>query len=627
MLMKFRSKAAYLTIRLLFVVLIGAFGAWGIGDVFRLGTGQNVVATIGPVKIAGEDFLREYRTEVKRMEAVFGSALEPEALRQLGIPERVLDQMITRVVFEIAVGRLDMAVSDEVVRRAIETDKTFFNNLGQFDRNRFQALLYQGNLSEEGYVALLRQDISRQQMLTAVAAGSLAPTTLVQSIHRFRGERRIADTILISTDSTALPAVPDETTLAAFHEEHAERYQSPEYRSLTVARLSPDDIVAEMTVSEDELRAEMDSRQGEFDTPERRELEQIVLGDEASARAAASRLAAGAAFEDVAREATGAAPVPLGAVDRNEIASVVPELADPAFATPEGQSSAPVESKLGWHILKVVKIEPAIRPGVAEIRDKIALDLKQQRAVDSMIGIANQFDDALAGGSALETAAQALSLKVDKVAAVDAAGKTPDGMDVMGLAGSPTVLRLVASLGAGETSQLTETPEGGYIALSVDAISPPAPRPLAELRDRVIADWQAAERDKAAGAAAAAAAAEVDGGADLAAVAARLGVAVKTSEPFARGAGDPGAGIDAALAAELFEAATGKAVAGTAEGGHVVAVLKEIRPAAPGDAGGVADIEKGIKEGIAVDLLAQFSAALRQQIEISIDRSVLDGLI
>lgn len=625
MLISIRSKAAYLTIRILFGLLIMSFGVWGISDVFRMGSRERSVATVGPVKITGADFLSEYRKEVSRVEAIFGSRLEPEAARQLGLPQRVVEQMVGRLVLDLEVERLGLVVPDPVMRREIESDELFLDELGGFSRLRFEALLAQNRLSEAEYVAGKRRDIARRQMLSAVIAGATVPRVLVATIHGYRGERRIAESVLVPSERFADVGTPDEAALEEQYREHAERYQAPEYRALTLVRLSPEDLLAEIAVPEEALQAEYEARLGEFEVPERRRLEQIVFADEAAAKAAAEKIVAGTAFADVARETNGGDPISLGTVERD---GVLPELADAAFAPAEGAVSDPVESPLGWHLIRVIEVVPATRPPEAEIRARIADDLKQQQAVDSMVGIANQFEDALAGGASLDDAAASLRLRLDKVAAVDAAGMAPEGTAVAGIADNRKLLELIAATETGEASPLSETQEGGYVIVRVDRVTASATKPLDQVRDAVIADWQAAKRAERAGEVAATIVDKIAEGGTLAATAAELGLAVKTSKAFARDEGDEDAHIAADAAAKLFEGAPGSIVSLPGRGGHVVAVLREVKGAdAALDAAAVAEIEKKLAAAIAADLVDEFSAALRLDLEVEIDASAIDGLL
>lgn len=624
MLRTIRASASSWVVKILFLLLVASFAVWGIGDIFHGPSQSTAVAEVGDIAIGSEQFLREFRRETGRLQALFGGQFDEEQARRMGLDRRVLEDMITRTLFNVYAGEIGLTVPNEVIVQRIRSDPMFRNDLGVFDRARFNFLLQQNGLTEQDYIGLLRRDLAREQLLNAVAGGIAAPETLVTAVHGYRTETRVAETLTIPNESITDIGEPTEDELAAFHEEHGDRYQAPEYRSVTVVELSPAALAQEIKVSEEDLRAAYEGRADELAVPERRHVEQIVFPDEAAAKAAADMLRDGVAFAEVARRTTGGEPVDLGTVER---AGMLQELAEGAFATPEGQVSEPVESPLGWHLLHVIEVQDAHAPSFEEVRDRLREDVAMDRAVETVIELANAFEDELAGGATLDEAAGTLNLDLAKIDAVSAAGRAPDGSKVPAIADRPVLLSLAFSTPEGETSSLTETADGGYAMLRVDGLTPRMLRPLEEVRSRVVADWQAAQRARAAREKAEAIAERVRAGEDLAAIAGELGLSVKTSDPFRRDIGDAEANVPADLAADLFQLEKGGVATGEADEGHVIARLVEIHPAdADADSPEVAKLRQDISDAMAGDVLAQFGDALRREIEVRVNQDAIDAL-
>src|SRR5690606_1712213 len=150
---------------------------------------------------------------------------------------------------------------------------------------------------------------------------------------------------------------PTDADLAAFYEANKERYTAPEYRRVTAVLLRPEDLAAEMRVSEERLREAYDSRQAEFRTPESRGVSQLLFTEEAAARSAYERIAAGESFDAVAADIPSAQRTDLGTVHPGDL---FPEAVDQAvFALPAPGVTEPVQSPLGWHLLNVSEITPA----------------------------------------------------------------------------------------------------------------------------------------------------------------------------------------------------------------------------------------------------------------------------
>jgi peptidyl-prolyl cis-trans isomerase D len=626
MLTALRSKSSKFVLKILFALLIVSFAVWGIGDIFR-GGGRSVdLIEVGPQAITQVELQNEYNRQINQLRQVYGSSIDTETARALGLVNRVVNDVIARGLFAVYTHRIGMRVGDAAVRQMIQGDTSFRNDLGQFDRNRFEAWLSRNGMSEAMLVARLRNDIARGQLTTSLVAGVQAPQTLVGAIHDHRSEERVAETLrIVATDMTGV-ATPDDAALQTFYEAHAEDYQAPEYRAVTLLRLSPEDLAKEIRVGDEEVEAAFAARKAEFDVAEKRHLDQIVFSDQAAAQAAAEKLAAGGDFAAIAKEATGGDPIDLGTVDKAGLARTFPQLADAAFAAPEGQATAPTETMLGWHLVRVLSVEPGREATLAEFRDEVAHDLALEQAHDSIVSIANQLEDELAGGATLDEAAAALDLSLTGIAALDSTGKDPAG-NAVPAAAEPGLAEAAFAAEAGEVSPLTDAADGGYYMLRVDDITPAATRPFAEVREQVTADWLSDAWAKAAAEKATAIIERLNAGESLATIATELGTQPSTSKPVMRDGSDVAANLPAAIVPQLFTLKQGE-VAAVADGGdQIILRLVEIRaPTDGGDPAATADLRQSLRGELANDVVNQFMAALQQEIDVSVNNEAIDQL-
>ena len=104
--------------------------------------------------------------------------------------------------------KLGIVASDEVVRRAIQTDPNFQGADGKFDRNRFERILAGSELSEQGYVELLRRDLTAGQLIGAVSTAVDVPPILTETLYRHRNERRVAEAAVVAVDTKAEYRLP-----------------------------------------------------------------------------------------------------------------------------------------------------------------------------------------------------------------------------------------------------------------------------------------------------------------------------------------------------------------------------------------------------------------------------------
>ena len=624
MMQALKNRFATWVLRIFAVLLIISFGAWGIGDMISGQGAPTEVAEVGDTLIGANEFSRAFQQEMDRLRAAFGPEFGPDQARELGFVNTMLGRLVGNRLIALAATRLGLEVGDDQIRQQILAQPGFRNSLGQFDQRVFRAALAQNGMTEARYTELLRGEIARSHLIGAINAGGAAPDRLTRTLYRFRNEKRTADVVEVSRSSQASPGKPDDAQLSSFHTEHAARFTSPERRNVTAVHLDPADLAAEIKLSEDDVRAEFENRLSSLVEPERRRLRQILVQDETAAQRVADSLRQGRAFADAAKTLAGegSAVTELGMVKFDDLP---PEIAEIAFALDAKQSSAPIRTPLGWHVVTVDEIEPGTTPKFEELRESLNRDLARELAVDRLIGDANRLEDALAGGATLSAAASQLGVELVSIRSLDAAGATQGSAEPKGLAGEERFVQTAFGTAEGEISDLVDTPDGGYFVLRVDRVIPPALRPLDSIRAEVATAWKRSRRDGAAKRQAEEIFERVKGGSSLASIAKEKGLALKTSKPFTRFERPDESPVDSALAAELFRTPQGGAAMSATENGYAVAQAKQVLMADPGaDDDGLQELRAELKASIADDILQQFSSALRQDYPVEINAAALD---
>lgn len=620
MLQFIRTFAGSWVVKILFVLLILSFGIWGIGDVFRSSTPTSV-AEVGSVEIGRDALDQEFRRQIERLRPMLGGNLTTEQAKQFGLLDQSLQSLIQRSLFDQAAKDVGIAVGPEVVKLRIADEPAFRNAQGQFDANQFRTVLRNNQLTEDGYIALIRRETARELVAGAVNAGVAAPKPLTQALYRYRGEKRVAEVVTLPHAAIGDVGTPDDAEITRAYEDHQVRYTAPEYRALTVAQLLPDAIAADIKVDDAQLRAAYDERAAEFGTPEKRNVLMTVVDDEAKAKTiaeAAKTKGLAAAAKDA-----GVEPLPLDGIARAEL----PELGDAAFTLEMGKTSEPVKSGLGWHVLAVTGVQPGTTRSFEEVRERLSADIRKEKALDAVFAIANRAEDQLASGASLEEVAKAQGLTLTKVAAVDSTGKAPDGKDAT--AALPALKPLLANvfqLKAGAATNLAEGQGSVFTAARVDSVIPAALRPLAEVRDQVISGWQADKRAALAAKKAEEIATKLAKGLEEAAqdVATQAGASFAMTVPFTRDAKSVN-GLSADLVLKLFDAKANAVVSGSTADAQVVARLREVIAADPSAAdAALGPVETSVNQGIESDLMAQFGNALRARYPVQIHRQRID---
>jgi len=624
MLQAIRSKAGSLVVKTLFGLLILTFGIWGIGDIFRNRPTDTVIATVGDQSIRAEDLEAAVRRELEHMKARVGVPIDIQQAKKFGMIDDVLDELIERSLLGQEAARLRLEVSDDVIRKATTDNSKFKTPDGHFDRALFNAVLAQNHLTEDQYVTLLRHDIPREDLSQAVTMGAAAPQSMIDLLYRYRNEKRVADILSLLIADAGDVGQPSEAQLTEFYDGHQDLFRAPEYRGFTLASLSPSDVSQSIEIPEAKLKEEFDDRQDEFQLPEQREVQQILAPSEDKVKEAEATLGAGKDWNEVATQIAGQNPetIELGLMKREELPRV---LSDIAFELPLNKPSEPVKTPLGWHILRIVKIEPAVTQTFEQAKSKLEAQLIHDEAVDRIYKVANRVDDALAGGMTLEDAAAKFELKKTEIAAAEQGGHDPEGKPIALPIPPNEVLKLVFATNEGQTSRVTESPDGGIFMVRVGKIIPPAVKPLALVREQAVEGWQADKRREKVTKIAADLVVAVKPDLRLAAVAAEKGLKITTSPPLSHrpARGDT---TSPALLAKLFAAKPGEVVTAADAAGSYVAQLDEVKTPEPPSESAAAEVSRDLNQGIRTDLEAEFTQALRARFPVNIRREEVDRL-
>ncbi|WP_395713557.1 peptidyl-prolyl cis-trans isomerase, partial [Reyranella sp.] len=482
--------------------------------------------------------------------------------------------------------------------------------------------LQQARISEPQYVIDVRREIAASQLFGVVRPDGLAPKSLRDDVFRMEGEKRVAQTIYVPDALVTDVPKPTAEQLSAYFEANKTRFQIPEFRAFSYVLLTVDDILPQIKITPDQLKQEYAARSAQFGTPEKRDVDQAMTDSEDKAKAIIAAVKGGKSLEDAAKEILGNTDgvIKLGAVTKKDLPPG--PLADGVFGIPEGVAPAPIQSPLGWHIVRVNKIEAGTSQSFDEVKDKLEAELKAQQAPDLLIKLVTDFERLLSKTQSLKTAAEDLGLKVKTYENVDARGQDASGKQVViGAAAAELVQAAFATRESAE-SELLETQKGEYFVVRTDRITPARIPALSEVEAKVTDAWQAEERRKLAEAKVKEAVEKANAGTDLAAIAKELGLEVRTSKAVTRFEADQGNYLNQTVVQALFKLEPGKTQSVRTGDGSVIVRLDKIEPIDPAkDKEAIERFGKQLDTMVANDLILQLVGALRAKFGVTVDEA------
>ena len=621
-----RKRSGGIVVKSLLVLLIISFAAWGIEDWLNPAISGNSVATVGTEEVGAYEVRRRVNQEVARMRQLFGNEFTVEQAMAFGIVDGIVNEQVNQALISQGAAKLGVSISDDLVSSDIRSQDGFKGLAGNFDRIRFNQVLASNGLTETDYINTIRRSLSGLQYTDSFQSGTRAPKVLIDTIFKYRNEKRVVDMALVKDNQFTNIPEPNTGQLEAFHKENEKDFTAPEYRKVTVLSLIADDLASEMATSEADLQEYYENHLEEFTTIERRNVSQIVMNDEETAKTAHQQLLEGRDFADVAKEIAGLDPsaLDLGMITKSDL---LPELVDPAFALMSGTVSSPVKSVLGWHLLKVTEIESGGTKTLAEVRDQLQTVVAREKAVDSLFELSNALEDELGGGATIEDAARSLNLNTVSIDAISAAGLDKSGTVVTGIPAGPALIQTAFSTEVGQDSALTESGDDAFFVVRVDAITPPAVRPLAEILTDVIEAWKANQRDEKSKALAEKLTAELNAGGAMSAIAAANGLTFTQSKAFTRDDRESESSMGQELVAQVFKLTGQSAAFARSADGYQIAILNQIIPADPiTDKQALETLRQSLTGALQTDVTQQLVVALREDIGVDVNRAMIDQL-
>ena len=611
---------------LIFGVITISFAIWGIGDIFR-GFGQNYALSVGGTEISIEQFREYYNDQMRRLSARIGRPISPDQARALGIDRQIIAQLIGDTTLDEHAHALRLAVSNAEIAKQITSDPNFRAPNGQFDRDRFEALIRNAGFTEARFVEEQRRVMLRHQIAASLAGEVQAPVAALTAVDRYRNEKRSIDFLALGPAQAGTIAAPAADVLEKYFQEHKSLFRAPEYRKVTLLSLSPSDLAKPDTISDAVAKKYYDAHQAQYGTPEKRELRQIVFPTEQDAKAAREQIAGGKSFDDIAKaRGLKKSDTDLGLVTKAGI--IDPGIAKAAFALKTGEISQPIKGSFGTVLVTVTKIEPGSERSFDEVKPQIKQAIAESEARGKIGDLRDKIEDERAAGSTLAEAGKKLGLKAHEIAAVDRAGNGPDGKPVPDLPKRPDVVAAAFNSDVGVDNDALQLPNGGYLYYSVSAITPSRDRTLAEVKDKVAQDWRNDQIAKKLKAKSEEMVSKLKGGATLADLASANGLPVQKANALQRGK------ADAFVPAPLIQAAfaTAKDAPGSVEGNkpterYVFKVTGVSEPKLDEKSAEGKAIATTLQNSYTDDISSEYLAHLESTLGVDINQSAVNQVI
>lgn len=500
-------------------ILALVFAAWGAYGIVDVGFGGGTYAAkVNGQEISTAEANEAWQRQLPQLMQALGGNLTEE--QRTTFQQQLLDGQIRNLAMEQQARRQGYAVTNAQLARAFQSEPAFQVD-GQFNAVVAREMLARVGLTESAYLEDLRRSQLSNQLVSAIGASEFLTPVETRRILNLMDEEREVRFLLLPPEQFAAGPAFDEAAIEAYYAANQARFTPPEAVRLAYATLSLADVARGVVVTDDALRERYQSMRDRFVEPERRRASHILITvdgatNDAAARTLAEdlhqRLLAGADFAALAKEyskdsASAQQGGDLGWATRD---AYVQEFADALFALDEGGVSAPVKTQFGYHLIRLDGIRAGAGRSFEDVRAELSVQVRDELAGDTFGQRMEELQARIErGGASIAQLAQEFGMQAGEIERFErGAGGLPLGSDA-------ELNREVFSDAAVNQRRVAgPIPQGDDRLILVQVLEhmPAVARPLAEVREEVIASLTRQRGSDAAAAAAEASLAKLAAG-------------------------------------------------------------------------------------------------------------------
>ena len=515
------------------------------------GTGASpseVVADVGGRQVTAGEFQQRYVSQIQSYRNQFGGSINSALLRQLGVDQQILSQLVEEQVALIEAERHGIRVTDDELAQQILSIPGLQEN-GQFiGEARYQQLLQSQNppMTTSQFEEGLRRSLIVEKLRSALTDWMAVPESDLEREYAQRNEKVKLQVIALTADRFRDKVTVTDADIAAHYASHSAEYRKGEQRKIRYLLLDRDLARQKVVVPPNDVQKSYNENIQQYQTPEQIRASHILLEtagkNDADVKKRAEEILkqvkSGADFAELAKKVSEdkGSKANGGDLDYFGRGRMVPEFEQAAFAMQPGQISDLVKSQFGYHIIKVVDKRAGSTRPLEEVRPQIQQQLAMQMADQQLTDRARELEKRIDDPGDLDTVAKELGVMVQESSLFQRDDPVP------GLGVAPQVALEAFELADKKTSKAIATARGAVFITVSEKKDPYVPK-LDEVKDRVKEDVTRQRAAELSSQRANAIAAALKSAPNFSAAAKAQGFDAKDTELVARNAALPDIGV------------------------------------------------------------------------------------
>lgn len=520
MITKLRKAQDTFVAKIIFgVTALSFMSLFGVSGYLSRAASNPAVIKVNDQKISMAEFNAQLDEQIRMAHRIFGDDIEiTDQMRNKMVQDLVHKNLNNMIIKEMAAEN-KVFVGDDLVRNVIFAQPQFMGENGKFSPARYNSFLAASGWSENRYVDAIKMDLM-SSFLVGNPVGHMQVSDVENAlIEKAAEQRKVFKYLEVNPSDIVVDRKMTEDEVEQFYNDFSAEFTVPESRNITVLEVGFDDIAKKVEVSEDEIKEFYNQNIDKFVKPETREVLQMLFDNEQDAQKAMEKLESGNGFYQTAMEMLNQSQedTSLGMVSKDML---IEELSQKAFEAQKGEVLGPIESKMGWHVIEVNKINPSSKVDDSVAHKQIEDSLRTEKAYEEAYTIVKELDDKIGSGVSLEDLAKEVGKPLKSVANLTDETVSP-------------YVDTAFSYNAGEISQAEET-DNGFAFVRVDSINDAHVLDLKDAMPQIEKLWMENEKTAIAQEIVGDVMADIENGDSIDEIAARYHLNIRTTQPLTR---------------------------------------------------------------------------------------------
>jgi peptidyl-prolyl cis-trans isomerase D len=459
-------------------------------------------------KISQTTFARAYENERSRLEQQFGeyfSQISSDPSYMARVRENVIERLVQQELQTQLANELGLRVSDEALKEEIRGIPSF-QIAGQFSNDRYIQVIRQMNYQPDAFRDYLRTEMTRSQLVSAVAGTDFALNGEVSIATQLEAQVRDLDYLIVSADKVKAGIEVTETEISDYYTLNQSQFMSQEQVSVEYVELSSDSVVLDTPITEQDIELAYEENKAQYVEAEKRRVAHILIDnseDDAAAKlkaeAVLAKLNAGEDFAKLAETesddiVSGELGGDLDWIDRD---MMDPAFEDAAFALKaKGDVTEIVKSEFGYHIIKLTDLLAQQIKTLDQVKEELKASLEKDAKTELFFGKQTELAElAFEVADSLEDAAGAINHEVMSTALFNR-------FNAPAALSNPAVVKAVFSaelIEDGVNSEVIELGDEHVIVVRIKEHKAAATKPMTEVSEQIkstLVNQKAAELTK-----------------------------------------------------------------------------------------------------------------------------------